>query len=121
MSSGLSKRWVGACLRAVEAGPIDPAETKGQNNMTGSTKSSFWLVMGMVGALVGGLLVGCSSSPQERYRVLSYFFDGVPDPNAPKQKAVTEDEEQGSGGGLAALERVSGIGPETSRSESRKL
>jgi hypothetical protein len=27
-------------------------------------------------------LAGCS--PQRKYKVLSFFFDGVPDPNAPK-------------------------------------
>lgn len=29
------------------------------------------------------LLLGCGT-PQQRYKVLSFFFDGVPDPNAPK-------------------------------------
>jgi len=42
--------------------------------------------------LIGGLLVGLGlvlmagcGSPRERYRVLSYFFDGVPDPDAVKR------------------------------------
>lgn len=49
--------------------------------------------MGVVMAVVAGTTVGCSS-PQERYRVLSFFFDGVPDPDAPKPgKALDEEEE----------------------------
>lgn len=32
------------------------------------------------------LLIGCGT-PQQRYRVLSFFFDGVPDPDAPKADA----------------------------------
>lgn len=36
--------------------------------------------------------LGCSSSPEERYKVLSFFFDGVPDPNASK---VSETDEFG--------------------------
>src|SRR5690242_5504986 len=40
-------------------------------------------------ALAGGWL-GCSS--QSRYRVLSVFFDGVPDPNAKPVVAAQEQE-----------------------------
>ena len=32
--------------------------------------------------LAGSVILGCSD-PQKRYEVLSFFFDGVPDPNAP--------------------------------------
>jgi predicted CXXCH cytochrome family protein len=47
-----------------------------------------WLP-GAMGVLVWlALLVGCAT-PQERYRVLSFFFDGVPDPSAP-QKVVPQ-------------------------------
>jgi predicted CXXCH cytochrome family protein len=38
------------------------------------------LTLGIVTAFA---LLGCST-PEQRYRVLSVFFDGVPDPNAPK-------------------------------------
>lgn len=34
--------------------------------------------------------VGCSS-PTERYQVLSFFFDGVPNPNAPKKVVKVEN------------------------------
>lgn len=34
----------------------------------------------LLGMAVGGVLVGCGP---DRYRILSFFFDGVPDPNAP--------------------------------------
>lgn len=39
-----------------------------------------WLLAGL---LLGCFLLGCGS-PQRRYRVLSFFFDGVPNPDAPK-------------------------------------
>ena len=42
-----------------------------------------------VGLAVVLLLVGCGT--QERYRVLSFFFDGVPDPNAPPASAGEEE------------------------------
>jgi len=35
----------------------------------------------LLGTIVGW--AGCGS-PRERYRTLSFFFDGVPDPDAPK-------------------------------------
>ena len=38
--------------------------------------------------------VGCS--PQRRYEVLSLFFDGVPDPNAPRVAADVERDAQGN-------------------------
>jgi predicted CXXCH cytochrome family protein len=34
-------------------------------------------------------VLGCASSPRERYRVLSVFFDGVPNPDAPKRSAAS--------------------------------
>ena len=33
------------------------------------------------------MLIGCAD-PQKRYEVLSLFFDGVPDPNAPQKQAA---------------------------------
>jgi predicted CXXCH cytochrome family protein len=42
-----------------------------------------WRVAGLLLVLAGVIsLIGCSS-PRERYKVLSFFFDGVPDPDAP--------------------------------------
>lgn len=35
------------------------------------------------------LLVACGS-PRERYRTLSYFFDGVPDPDAPPKQVMND-------------------------------
>ena len=56
--------------------------------------SAMWysiMKMGCVfGLLVAVSLSGCSS-PEDRYAVLSFFFDGVPDPNA------VSDESQGVG------------------------
>lgn len=48
----------------------------------------------------GGLLVCCSllaslgsaCTPQKRYRVLSTFFDGVPDPDAPAREVTAPEE-----------------------------
>ena len=41
-------------------------------------------VMSISAALFVALIViGCAATPQERYRVLSVFFDGVPNPDAP--------------------------------------
>lgn len=41
------------------------------------------LLILLLGGAVSVLLIGCAS-PEQRYEVLSLFFDGVPDPNAPK-------------------------------------
>jgi len=49
------------------------------------------VAIGAVGLLllvVGGLW-GCGT-PRERYKVLSFFFDGVPDPDKPVAKATTQ-------------------------------
>ncbi|MGN6369242.1 MAG: cytochrome c3 family protein [Phycisphaerae bacterium] len=36
-----------------------------------------------------GIWLGCST-PQEKYKTLSFFFDGVPNPEAPKHFATTQ-------------------------------
>ena len=58
-----------------------------------SSYYSGWRVAG-ISCVVAGffalVLVGCSSTPQERYRVLSFFFDGVPDPDAAKKVAAKQ-------------------------------
>jgi predicted CXXCH cytochrome family protein len=40
----------------------------------------------LVGGALSTLLIGCAD-PQKRYEVLSLFFDGVPDPNAPQKQS----------------------------------
>jgi predicted CXXCH cytochrome family protein len=49
-------------------------------------------VAGVLVFVAGGLLsitlIGCAADPQKRYEVLSFFFDGVPDPNAPKKQST---------------------------------
>lgn len=40
----------------------------------------YWAALGLFVCLT---VLGCST-PQQRYKVLSFFFDGVPDPDAPK-------------------------------------
>ena len=55
---------------------------------------SLWLTLGL--ALLLTVPLGCST-PRERYKVLSFFFDGVPNPDAPPKKIVaavvdTEDK-----------------------------
>ena len=49
-----------------------------------------WLLLG-----VFLVLVGPSCSSEKNYKVLSFFFDGVPDPNAP---VLAEGEEQSGNG-----------------------
>ena len=44
------------------------------------------LLVFIVGAFVSITLIGCAD-PQKRYEVLSFFFDGVPDPTAPKKQS----------------------------------
>ena len=39
-----------------------------------------------IGGVASVQLIGCTD-PQKRYQVLSFFFDGVPDPNAPKMQS----------------------------------
>ena len=53
------------------------------------------LLIFLAGASFSILLIGCSD-PQKRYQVLSFFFDGVPDPNAP-QKHSTKAASNGRG------------------------
>ena len=56
-----------------------------------------WLVPALLGVAMGGaLLVGCGT-PQQRYHVLSFFFDGVPDPSAPKAMSGGKVRSQLSG------------------------
>ena len=42
------------------------------------------------------LAVGQSCTQTERYRVLTFFFEGVPDPNAPTAEELALAEEQGA-------------------------
>ena len=57
-----------------------------------------WMAVAILTALAA-IWTGCSA--QKKYQVLSFFFDGVPDPNAP---ATTNPSELGaSGGGANAL------------------
>jgi len=51
----------------------------------------------VVAAALALSTVACSSSPRARYEVLSFFFDGVPDPDAVEDARGGED---GSAGGL---------------------
>jgi predicted CXXCH cytochrome family protein len=46
-------------------------------------KFSAWRAI-LVGGILLASLIGCS--PRGRYQVLSFFFDGVPNPDAPKEK-----------------------------------
>jgi len=48
------------------------------------------LIMLVVGLTTLLALIGCGNTPQERYHTLSFFFDGVPNPDAPS-KVVTDD------------------------------
>src|SRR5215207_6384137 len=44
------------------------------------------LLVFAVGGFLSVALIGCAN-PQKRYEVLSLFFDGVPDPNAPRKQS----------------------------------
>ena len=48
------------------------------------------LLLMVAGMAALGIVVGCGGTPQERYRVLSFFFDGVPDPDAPSRVVTNE-------------------------------
>lgn len=52
---------------------------------------------------MGGTWLGCS--PKKDYRVLSFFFDGVPDPNAPPGRANADDDDDVRGN-TSAIPRV---------------
>lgn len=54
------------------------------------------LLLLTVTSLFVGVWAGCST-PQERYQTLSFFFDGVPNPDAPKPGARSAQEEGASG------------------------
>jgi len=64
--------------------------------MTGAPKTSptrfrlagaFLVLLGIATLLV---LWGCGDTPRERYERLSVFFDGVPNPDAPKRKSYDD-------------------------------
>lgn len=50
-----------------------------------------WIVLGT--ALCTVVLWGCAT-PQERYRVLSLFFDGVPDPDAKRASDIEREKQR---------------------------
>lgn len=60
------------------------------------------LPMALAAVLLAAFL-GCS--PARRYEVLSYFFDGVPDPNAP----VLADGQPAEGGTTAGVQLVGSV------------
>ena len=45
------------------------------------------LLVFVFGGFLSVTLIGCAD-PQRRYEVLSFFFDGVPDPNAPQKEST---------------------------------
>ncbi|MFO1078076.1 MAG: cytochrome c3 family protein [Planctomycetota bacterium] len=51
---------------------------------------SNWNTRAAVGAVLAMALAACSAA--SRYEVLSFFFDGVPDPSAPVQPKVVEPQ-----------------------------
>lgn len=55
----------------------------------------------LLGAIL--IVIGPSCSPQKHYKTLSFFFDGVPDPNAPK---LPEGFAQSAGGAPKLLSIV---------------
>jgi predicted CXXCH cytochrome family protein len=57
--------------------------------MADRTRTIF-LRMAIALPLLLAVLVGGCGSPRERYRVLNFFFDGVPNPDAPKVKTDTQ-------------------------------
>jgi len=78
-------------------------------NESGRTRSDgrrlLWWLSLMLWLCVG-TWAGCT--PERRYRVLSFFFDGVPDPNAPAQlSGAVDDEGNPIGPGGTAVPRLS--------------
>lgn len=63
----------------------------------------------LVGLICGTLILTACSTPHERYKVLSTFFDGVPDPDAPKKIASTQpaDPDAPANGSVVTLSIVS--------------
>ncbi len=61
-----------------------------------------WLMVAM--CLAACMWSGCTA--QRRYRVLSFFFDGVPDPNAPPGLASTGEESDTANGSVAVKRAV---------------
>jgi predicted CXXCH cytochrome family protein len=50
--------------------------------MAGCSGTTRWWCLA-AGLLLGAVVLGCGT-PTQRYRTLSFFFDGVPNPDAPK-------------------------------------
>lgn len=57
-----------------------------------------WLLLG-----AGLILIGPSCSAEKNYKVLSFFFDGVPDPNAPPVVEGAEATSSGSAPKMLAI------------------
>ena len=74
------------------------------NRRKGGSMSCFAALLIVLSTIVASVLSsGCSS--EKRYKVLSFFFDGVPDPNAPAVATGDQDEfggqRAGNGSGAA--------------------
>src|SRR5690349_17739222 len=52
------------------------------------------------------LSVGGCDTPEKRYRTLSFFFDGVPNPYAPKVAPGTEEGADARAGGTVTVQHV---------------
>lgn len=59
-----------------------------------------WLILGLSLIFIGP---SCSSDPQKRYKALSFFFDGVPNPNAPAGSEGSENAPTGSAPKMLAI------------------
>src|SRR4051812_20841274 len=59
-----------------------------------------WLTVSLLGL---GLLVASGCSPDRRYQMLSFFFDGVPNPHAVPGAVAVGSGQPGSAAGVAQV------------------
>lgn len=69
-------------------------------------RTAWWRAASVLLAAAVLLWAGCGT-PRERYKVLSFFFDGVPDPDAPRITAKIEEEVVTTGPGVVRATYVS--------------
>lgn len=64
-----------------------------------------WVLLTLMLSMLACAWAGCGT-PQQRYKTLSFFFDGVPDPNAPPRQPGKERIFGGEGGGTPTAEQM---------------
>jgi predicted CXXCH cytochrome family protein len=67
--------------------------TSSRRRAAGIPRRLAGMLLMLLGIVMAAGLIGCGT-PRERYKTLSFFFDGVPDPDAPAKRGSGGDVQQ---------------------------